>query len=428
MRKNLLHVWATKLSYEIREIVDVAKKIQKINKKEIIWENIWDPVEKWEKIPDWLKSIVINACKIDKVYGYSPTRWLDNTLEYLAQKNPKLEKNNILFFNGLGDAINKVYKNLDPTSRVIGPNPAYSTHSSAEAAHAWSEHITYRLDPDNWWNPDLQELENKVKYNPNIVWILVVNPDNPTWAVFKREVLEKIIDIAREYNLFVIFDEIYEKLTYEDEDRVLLADIIGEVPGISMKWISKELPWPGARCGWIEVYNKDKDQNFSDYIDSIVASKMLEVCSTTLPQYVIPEIYESSNFYDSLKNRINKYKQRALQAEEIFKGFDYVSVVKPKWAFYLSVVFNLDKLNLDYKFKYDNKDIEKIVEEKIWENPRFDKRFCYHLLAKENICIVPLSSFNSTYDGFRMTLLEDDFDKYCLILWKIKEFIKEIWI
>ena len=427
MRKDLLHIWATKLSYEIREIVDVAKKIQKINKKEIIWENIWDPVEKWEKIPDWLKNMVTSACEKDEVYWYSPTRWLEKTLQYLASKDDKIEKEDILFFNWLWDAINKVYKNLSATSRVIWPNPAYSTHSSAEAAHAGSEHITYSLDPKNNWNPDLEELENKVKYNPNIVWILVVNPDNPTGAVFKREVLEKIIDIAREYNLFVIFDEIYEKLTYDKKDRVLLSEIIWEVPGISMKWISKELPWPGARCGWIEVYNKNKDQNFADYIDSIVASKMLEVCSTTLPQYIIPEVYESKEFAKSLEERIEKYQKRAEKAEEIFSDCEYVSVVKPKWAFYLSVVFNLEKINnLDYDFDYENAEIKEIIEKKVGDNSRFDKKFCYHLLAKESICIVPLSSFNSTYDWFRVTLLEDDFEKYELTLNTIKKFIEEI--
>jgi len=170
MRKNLLHPWASELSYEIREIVDVAKKIQKLINKEIIWENIWDPVAKWEKIPYWLKDIVKNACDLDLVYWYSPTRWLEKTVLYLETKNNKVKKEDILFFNGLWDAINKIYKNLSATSRVIWPNPAYSTHSSAEASHAWSEHITYRLDPKNNWNPDLEELENKVKYNPNIVW------------------------------------------------------------------------------------------------------------------------------------------------------------------------------------------------------------------------------------------------------------------
>ncbi len=425
MRKDLLHVWSTKLSYEIREIVDIAKQIFEINKKTIIWENIWDPVEKWEKIPKWLKNIVIKASKKDEVYAYSPTRWLDKTLQYLALKNPKVKKENILFFNWLWDAISKVYKSLSATSRVIWPNPAYSTHSSAEAAHAWSEHITYSLDPNNNWNPDLIELENKVKYNPNIVWILVVNPDNPTWAVFKREVLEKIIDIAKRYSLFVIFDEIYEKLTYDKKDKVLLSEIIGDVPGISMKWISKELPWPGARCGWIEVYNKDIDKNFSDYIDSILVSKMLEVCSTTLPQYVIPEIYESEEFKNSLISRIEKYKKRALKAEEIFSDCELVSVVKPKWAFYLSIVFNLDKINKNYIFDCNDKKIKKIVENKIWNNSRFDKKFCYHLLAKQWICIVPLSSFNSSYDWFRVTLLEDDFEKFIDTLVKIKYFINK---
>jgi len=423
LRKNLLHIWASELSYEIREIVDVANKITQISGKEIIWENIWDPVAKGEKIPEWLKNIVKNACEIDSTYWYSPTRGLDKTLDYLTTKNSKVKKEDILFFNGLWDAINKIYKNLDSTSRVIWPNPAYSTHSSAEAAHAGSEHITYRLDSENNWNPDLEELENKVKYNPNIVAILVVNPDNPTGAVFKKEVLEKIIDIAREYNLFVIFDEIYEKLVFDDSERVMLSDIIWEVSWISMKWISKELPWPGARCGWIEVYNKEKDKDFWKYIDSILASKMLEVCSTTLPQFVIPEIYESNEFKNSLKTRIEKYKKRAKKASEIFSQNDLVSVVEPKWAFYLSVTFNLDKFNLYYKIDLENKKIEKIILDKIGENPRFDKKFCYLLLEETWVCSVPLSSFNSSIDWFRVTLLEDDFEKYTHTLEIISKFL-----
>lgn len=425
MRKNILHPWASELSYEIREIVDVAKKIEKIW-VDIIWENIWDPVMKWEPIPDWLKDLVKKACEKDEVYGYSPTRWLDKTLDYLSKNNPKLKKENILFFNGLWDAINKIYKSLVFDARVIWPNPAYSTHSSAEASHAWSEHITYRLDPDNNWNPDLIELENKVKFNPNIVWILVVNPDNPTWAVFKREVLEKIINLAKIYNLFVVFDEIYEKLIYDESDRVLLSDIIWDVPGISMKGISKELPWPWARCWWIEVYNKDKDENFFKYIDSIVASKMLEVCSTTLPQYVIPEIYESVDFSKHLSDRIEKYKLRSKIAKEVFTWINSVKFIEPKWAFYLSFVLNLDKIKKDYDIIFPNPEVEKIVWEVLSKTNRFDKKFCYGLLATKWVCIVPLSWFNSSYDGFRMTVLEEDLEKYKYTLNIIKDFIKQI--
>lgn len=424
MRKNILHPGAKELTYEIRKIVWVAKVVESYW-KELIMENIWDPVAKWESIPDWLKTTVQDSCKYDSTYWYCPTKWLEETREYIASKNPIINKEDIYFFNGLWDAINKIYKNLDENARVIWPNPAYSTHSSAEAAHAWCEHITYKLDPDNEWNPDLLELENKIKYNPNIVGILVVNPDNPTWAVFKKEVLEKIISLAKEYDLFVVFDEIYEKLVYNNNDRVLLSDIIWDVPWISMKWASKDLPWPWARCWRIEVYNKDKDENFSQYVDSILNSKMLEVCSTTLPQKVLPELYSKPEFEEYRLQRIEKYKQRADLAEEILWQCDLIKVVKPKWAFYLSVTFDMSKFSWNETMFIENKELEEYIKLAIWDNnARFDKRFCYYLLASTWICSVPLSWFNSTYEWFRITLLEEDLDKYKYILNTIKTAIE----
>ena len=424
MRKNLLHIWHKELSYEIREIVDVAKKIESFWRT-IFWENIWDPIEKWEPIPTWMKDIVSEASRLDEVYWYCPTRWLESAREYIASKNPRISKDNILFFNGLWDAINKVYRSLAFDSRVIWPNPAYSTHSSAEAAHAWSAHITYALNPHDNWNPNLEELENKVKFNPNIVWILVVNPDNPTWAVFSRQVLVSIVDIAKKYNLFLIFDEIYEKLTYEDKDRVLLSDIVWDVPWISMKWISKDLPWPGSRCGWIEVYNEDKDENFREYISSILSSKMLEVCSTTLPQYVMPTIYESENYKASLKERIVKYKDRADLAENILWWIDEITVVKPKWAFYLSITFNIENVNTSFVPYIDDSRIKEFVDNFLIWAKRFDKKFCYYLLWKTWICSVPLSWFNSTYEWFRITLLEENEEKFEFVLETIRKFILE---
>ena len=424
MRKNLLHIWHKELSYEIREIVDVAKKIESFWRT-IFWENIWDPIEKWEPIPTWMKEVISKASLLDEVYWYCPTRWLDSAREYISSKNSIITKDNILFFNGLWDAINKIYRSLAFDSRVIGPNPAYSTHSSAEASHAWSAHITYSLNPHDNWNPDLEELENKVKFNPNIVWILVVNPDNPTWAVFSREVLVSIVNIAKKYNLFLIFDEIYEKLTYEDKDRVLLSDIVWDVPWISMKWISKDLPWPGSRCGWIEVYNEDKDDNFKKYISSILSAKMLEVCSTTLPQYVLPTIYESENYKASLKERIVKYKERADLAEKILWWIDEITVVKPKWAFYLSITFNIENINVSFVPDINNVRIKEFVDNFLIWTKRFDKKFCYYLLGKTWVCSVPLSWFNSTYEWFRITLLEENEEKFEFVLEAIRKFILE---
>ena len=414
MRQKLLHPGYKQLSYEIREIVWFAEKV-KATGLDICWENIWDPIAKGERIPDWVKEIIAKALENDKVFGYVHSKWLLSTREYIASKNDKIGPEDIIFFNGLWEAINKIYGYLATSARVLWPNPAYSTHSSAEAANSWADHLTYTLDPNNEWNPDVEEIENKVKFNPNIAGILVINPDNPTWAVFKREVLEKIVDIAQRYDLFLVFDEIYEKMVYDLEDRVVLKDIIWDVPGISMKGMSKELPWPGGRCGWIEIYNQDKDEEFKTYMSSVLMSKMLEVCSTSLPQYVLPTIYEDERFTPYVRSRVEKYKRRADIAEEILGDLDEIIFVKPGWAFYMSFVFRMDQMNESYKKELSDAGLQKDLDNAI-AGKRFDKRFCYSLLASTGICTVPLSWFNSTYEWVRMTLLEDDEEKYRKIL------------
>lgn len=425
MRNNLVHFWADEQHYEIREIVEVAYQIQKLTKKEIIWENIWDPVIKGEKIPNWLKQIVTRWVQEDTTYAYSPSKWVNKTREYLAKNNDKITSEDIIFFNWLWEAINKIYGYLNRNSRVLWPNPAYPTHSSAEATHSWNTHLTYDLDPENWWNPNLEEIENKVKYNPSISAILVINPDNPTGAVFSKQTLEWIVKIAKKYSLFLLFDEIYEKLTFDKKYHILLKNIIWDVPWIAMKWLSKEVPWPGSRCGWIEIYNQDKDENFAKYINSVFFSKMLEVCSTTLPQTVLPEIYEAPEFKNYLKERITKYKKNADIAMEVLWKVPELNIVKPKWAYYLTVLFDESKIlnNFD-NLIWDNKLKQFINKISLWK--KIDKKFCYFLLAEKSICTVPLSGFNSRLPWFRMTLLEDNEEKFRNILNDIAEIFKQI--
>ena len=140
MRQQLLADGAKELEYEIRDIVKKAEKLQKIG-VEIFWENIGDPIQKNATIPQWMKEIIIELASQDKSYGYTHSKGELSTREFLADKtNAKngvqITAEDVLFFNGLGDAIAKVYQYLNISSRVIGPSPAYSTHSSAEAAHA----------------------------------------------------------------------------------------------------------------------------------------------------------------------------------------------------------------------------------------------------------------------------------------------------
>lgn len=412
MRNNIVYEGADQLTYEIREIVGVGEQIAKTGVS-IIWDNIGDPVAKGEKIPEWIKEIIIDIVKNDdSSFGYSPTKGLLETREYIARERNleggiQITPDDILFFNGLGDAIAKVYTYLNSHARVIGPNPAYSTHSSAEAGHAGAPHITYTLDPLNNWYPDLADMRAKIEANKNISAILIVNPDNPTGMVYPEEVLKKIVDIAREFKLFIISDEIYSNLTYGVVHKKL-ASVIADVPGLAMRGISKEFPWPGSRCGWVEFYNRDKDSDFARYAKTLLDAKMLEVCSATLPQKALPKVMSDPRYYPYLAERNANYQKKSEIAYGIFSKIPELIVHKTNGAFYMTVVFKTDTLNNKQTLVPANLEAGKIIE-KISETDKLDKRFVYQLLASKGICVVPLSSgFNSDLFGFRITLLEPD--------------------
>lgn len=411
MRRNIEHVGWGQLSYEIREIVAVGKELEKLG-VEITWENIGDPIQKGEQVPGWMKEIVARLATEDRTYGYVDTQGVFETREFLAHHvnergGYQVTPDDILFFNGLGDAVAKIFSFLKREARVIGPSPAYSTHSSAEAAHSGYAHLTYELDPQRNWLPDLQDLENKVKYNDAIAGMLLINPDNPTGAVYSRAVLEEMIDIARRYDIFVICDEIYAHIVFNGAETVHLSEVIGEVPGMSLRGISKEFPWPGARCGWLEIFNQNRHPVFKRYLASLRNAKMLEVCSTSLPQYAIPEIMGNPRYLEHLENRKRMFEERANQAWELLSAVEGIHVTKPQGAFYMSVLFEENVLTDKQTLPIDNPKAKAFVEERV-AGVENDKRFVYYLLGATGICVVPLTGFYCRRKGFRITLLEAD--------------------
>ena len=410
MRADIVHPGADKLRYEIREIVAVAKRVAQAGIP-IIWENIGDPVAKGEAPPAWLKKIVTDAIRDDLTFAYSPTKGLDETRAYIARERNleggiQITPDDILFFNGLGDAISHLYRNLNPHARILGPDPAYPTHSSAEAAHADKPHMTYRLDPENGWKPDLADIEAKIRAHKDIAGIIIINPDNPTGFVYPQETIRAIVALAKKYKLFLISDEIYSNLAYKGSGMKKLASVIDGVPGIAMRGISKEFPWPGARCGWVEFYNRDKDANFDRYARSIVDSKTLEVSSTTLPQRVLPKVMSDKRYYPYLAERTRRYARRADYAHTVLSKIPGVIVHKPRGAFYMTCVFRKGSLKKTQTLPVRD-ELKDFLESSLAPAAALDKRFVYYLLASTGICVVPLSSgFNSSLHGFRFLLLE----------------------
>lgn len=412
MRQPLLGEGAKELSYEIREIVKKAELVKALGQP-IFWENIGDPIQKNHIIPEWIRTIIADLAKENESYSYCPSKGILETRKFLAHQTnqrggTQITENDICFFNGLGDAIGKVYQYITPTSRVIGPSPAYSTHSSAEAAHAAHEPLTYTLDPDNKWYPDMDDLYNKVKYNPNVVGILIINPDNPTGMVYPRDTLKRMVEIAREFKLFLLCDEIYLNITYNGAKTFALSDVIEDVPGIAMKGISKEMPWPGARCGWMEYYNREKDADFNRLCQAIDNAKMIEVCSTKLPQLAIPKILGDPRFKIYREETNQRIGRRSKIISEILGSIPQLKFNETFGAFYNTIIFREGSLKPDQKMKIDNHEIEKLVNGWVSENIPLDKRFVYYLLAAKGVCVVPISSFCSELQGFRVTLLEEN--------------------
>lgn len=432
MRTNIVHIGATELKYEIRKIVDVANRVAELSGKPILWENIGDPVQKGEKVPEWMKDVIVERVRENATYAYSPTKGLNYTREFLAGRvnvrgGVQIKPDDIIFFNGTGDAVSKIYGFLRREARVIGPSPAYSTHSSAEAAHSGYPPITYRLDPSRNWMPDMEELRNKVRYNEAIAGITIINPDNPTGAVYPEEVLREIIQIAKEFRLFIIADEIYINMTYGGVKATHISDVIGDVPAISIKGISKEFPWPGSRCGWIEVYNHHSEPMFEQYVQSILNAKMLEVSSTTLPQAVIPSIMADERYHGWVQQRNAFYEKRSRMLVEIFADVPEIILNPPNGAFYASFVFR-DPLSQRMNLKIPNGAVQKYISDITGGDIEPDRKFVYQLLAAHNICVVPLTGFVcGNLQGFRSTLLEKDDEKflhtYRTIAAAVREFV-----
>jgi len=429
MRRDIVHPGANQLRYEIREIVGFARELGRWNIP-ITWENIGDPVKKGESIEPWIKELVRNRVMDDLSYAYSDTEGIWETREFLANLvNKRPEQNplgplaspcapvtaeDIIFFNGLGDAVARVFGFLRREARVLGPSPAYSTLSSAEAAHSGYDHLTYRLDPEQNWMPDMEDVELKVKYNDAIAGLLLINPDNPTGAVYPVEVLKEFVRIAQQYNLFIIADETYANIVFPGNKTAALSQVIDDVPGLALRSISKEIPWPGARSGWIEVYNRNADPQFSRYVQSLIDAKRLEVCSTTLPQLCIPDIMGDPRYPAHLERRSLMFQRRSEEAAGAFAGRKGIRLIQPRGALYATALFDrnvfFDGREQERRLPVRDRSLADFIYRKT-ESVAADKRFVYWLLAATGICVVPLSGFVSQLPGFRFTLLEQDDEK-----------------
>lgn len=419
MRTPVTHPNVPLLKYAIREIVDVTQKLQELEPSYLfVRENIGDPVAKGWPVPSFLKQVLMDEIhrKGDLVFGYCHSRGIPEVRKWIVQyakrfsPSSTLDYEYVLLTNGLGAAISSLYHMLRRGARILQPAPCYPSHSSMESFAAGAEPVFYNLDVVRNWEPDLDHMESQIKRHPEVAGILIVNPNNPTGAVYSEATLEKVIRLAERYQLMVISDEIYFRMVYHGLKHVQLTEMaVGRIPLILLRGTSKDVPWPGARSGWIEFHNVDLDSEYKSYCEAVKKRVLLEVCSTTLPQTVIPAIYDHPE-YENWNRTYNAGLEHNIDLiAEILGSTKGLHTNRPDGAFYMMPTFEEGVLNNHQTLPIKNSSARQYIEHEVAEpGMQPDKRFAYYLLASTGICVVPASGFSSPAPGFRITTLERD--------------------
>jgi len=230
---------------------------------------------------------------------------------------------------GSGEVIDSCLTALvNPGETVLTPSPEYPLYGAVLAKlHAVPN--AYDLDESNGWEPDIEDIKRKV--NEKTRALLLINPSNPTGAVYSKRTLEKLLEIAREHNLVILADEIYDKLVYEPGAKhISIATMVQDVPIITFNGLSKAYLVPGWRIGWaIATGPREVLHNYLEGVHRLLRARL----SAPHPfQHAIKPALEGPQ--DHIPVMLEKLRRRAQITEDWAKRTPRVSLVKPKGAFY----------------------------------------------------------------------------------------------
>ena len=272
---------------------------------------------------------------------------------------------------------------LNAGDEILVPAPDYPLWTASVSLSGGTP-VHYLCDEGAGWLPDLDDIRKKI--TPNTKGIVVINPNNPTGALYSVELLKDLVEIARQHHLIVFADEIYDKTLYDGNVHTSLASLADDILFVTFNGLSKNYRSCGYRAGWM-VVSGDK-RSARDYIEGLNMLASMRLCANTPGQLAIQTALGG---YQSIKDLVapggRLCRQRDL-AHELLSQIPGVSVVKPKAALYMFP-------RLDPK-------VYPIAD---------DQQFAYELLAEEKVLIVQGTGFNwATPDHFRLVFLPNSDD------------------
>ncbi|MHA1629784.1 MAG: aminotransferase class I/II-fold pyridoxal phosphate-dependent enzyme [Candidatus Heimdallarchaeota archaeon] len=336
------------LEYAIRDVSAEARKLV-AQGKELIWLNIGDPNKFDFATPPNIVEAFIKAASTNKSF-YSESQGIVPLREAIVEKEKKINGAKNLTIDdvhvtaGISEGIMFLFGSmLSPGDEVLIPGPSYPSYSAFPKFYD-AKAITYRTISDDNWQPDEDDIRKKV--TPKTKAILVINPNNPTGAVYREKELKNIVDIAGEFDLPIVADEIYDRLTL-DQKFIGMPSIAKDVPLFMMNGFSKVYLMPGWRVGY--CYIQDPEDKIRDIFNGIIKLGRLRLCVNTPAQYGCVEALTGPQ--DHIKETVAKLRKRRDLIYKRLNEIDGISTEKPEAAFYIfPKIENLGKYSSDKEF------------------------------------------------------------------------------
>jgi alanine-synthesizing transaminase len=368
--------------YDIRgPVLQEAKRLEEEGQR-IIKLNIGNPAPWGLNAPEEIVQDVIYNLPASQ--GYCDSKGLFSARKAVMQECQRrgiqdVGIEDIYIGNGVSELIVMATQGLlNDTDEMLIPAPDYPLWTAAVSLSGGNP-IHYHCDEEQDWAPDIEDIRSKITERTK--GIVVINPNNPTGAVYPKEVLQQIIDLAREHNLIIFADEIYDKILYDEAEHIPMASLSDDVMCITFNGLSKTYRAAGFRSGWMIV--SGPKHHARDYIEGLDMLSSMRLCSNVPTQHAIQTAlggYQSINELIVEGGRL--YEQRNL-AWELLNEIPGVSCTKPKGAMYL-----FPKLDPEvYPIKNDEK-------------------MALDLLMQQKVLIVQGSGFNlPDTQHFRMVFL-----------------------
>ena len=362
------------LFYEAVEMEKQGKKVLKLN--------TGNPASFGFTMPESIHYAL--KTNLHKALGYCDFRGMPEARDAIKAYHKSkgicnILDENIFIGNGVSEVVTFAMQSLlDDGDEVLVPSPCYSLWSNSVYLSG-GKPVFYVCDEKSEWNPDCNDIISKITSKTRA--IVIINPNNPTGAVYSNEVLLKISDIARKNNLMIFSDEIYDRLVMDGIKHTSIASIASDVPVITMNGLSKSHCLCGFRCGWMAI--SGPTTKIKLFCDNLIKLTSMRLCANALSQIVIPTALKDIETPLSMIQPGGRiFEQRRATVTELEK-IDSITFVKNKAAFYIFPRIDCKKLNITD-----------------------DKKFAHDLLHATNILLVPGSGFDwHEPDHFRIVML-----------------------